>query len=349
MRIGMQLNYRQGFVESIGELREFEREGLGVIFVSELYSFDAVSQLGYIAAKTDKIEIASGILPIYSRTPTLTAMTAAGLDYVSGGRFTLGIGVSGPQVIEGFHGVPHNAPLGRTREVIEICRKVWKRESLAYEGRHYTVPLPAGKGTGLGKSLKLLNHPVRDRIPIMLAATGPRNVELAAEIADAWEPIFFHPHKADSVFGDALRRGKKSRSPELGEMGICVEVTAAVGDDVEAAMVTARERLALYVGGMGAKGKNYYNDLACQYGYEKEAELVQDLFLAGRKREAAAAIPDELVRAVSLIGTVGEVKDQLEAFARAGVTTLLISPAGLADSSKENRLDLVRTLVAMAK
>src|SRR6202453_3461821 len=186
MRVGMMLNYSGGFSETVTELSDFEQAGLQIVFVPEAYSFDAVSQLGFIAARTSTLEIASGILPIYSRTPALTAMTAAGLDFVSGGRFTLGLGTSGPQVIEGWHGVPYDAPIGRSRELIEICRSVWRRERLEYHGRYY--PLPYEGGTGLGKPLKLINHPVRERIPIVIAALGPRNVSLAAELAEGWEP-----------------------------------------------------------------------------------------------------------------------------------------------------------------
>src|SRR3984885_8066589 len=186
MRVGMMLNYSGGFTETVSELADFERAGLQIVFVPEAYSFDAVSQLGFIAPRPGGLEIAPGILPIYSRTPALTAMTAAGLDYVSGGRFTLGLGSSGPQVIEGWHGGPYDAPIGRTRELIEICRAVWRRERLDYQGKHYQLPLPAGQGTGLGKPLKLINHPVRDPIPIGIAALGPKNVELAAELAEGW-------------------------------------------------------------------------------------------------------------------------------------------------------------------
>ena len=193
MRIGMALSYSGGFKETVEELADYEKAGLDIVYIAEAYSFDAVSQMGYIAAKTERLEIASGILNIYSRTPTAMAQTAAGLDYVSDGRFTLGIGASGPQVIEGFHGVPYTAPLGRTREVIEICRKVWRRERLQYDGKHYTLPLPADQGTGLGKPLKLINHPVRADIPILVAAIGPKNVEQTAEIANGWEPIFYMP------------------------------------------------------------------------------------------------------------------------------------------------------------
>ena len=211
MRVGMMLNYSGGFTETVSELGDFEKAGLQVVFVPEAYSFDAVSQLGFIAARTSTVEIASGILPIYSRTPALTAMTAAGLDFVSGGRFTLGLGTSGPQVIEGWHGVPYDAPVGRTRELIEICRMVWRRERLDYHGRHYTLPLPAGQGTGLGKPLKLINHPVRERIPIVVAALGPKNVALAAELAEGWQPIFYFPEKAGLTWDAALAEGKAKR------------------------------------------------------------------------------------------------------------------------------------------
>ncbi|SDN41893.1 LLM class F420-dependent oxidoreductase [Actinacidiphila guanduensis] len=348
MRIGMQLEHRRGFLEAVAELRDLERAGLGTVSVAELYSFDAVSQLGYLAAVTDHLEIASGILPIYSRTPALTAMTAAGLDYVSGGRFTLGLGVSGPQVIEGFHGVPYDAPLARTREVVEICRAVWRRETLAYEGRHYRLPLGPGEGTGLGKPLKLLNRPVRERIPVMIAAIGPRNTALAAEIAEVWEPAFFHPERAEEVFGAALAQGLARRAPELGALRVHVDAPAAIGEDVADALDQARLRLAHYIGGMGARGRNFYFDLACRYGHTEQAERIQDLYLDGRRREAAAAVPEALVRGVSLIGTCAEVADRVAAFAAAGVTTLSLSPMGRATSTPEARVRLVEQIAAMA-
>ena len=222
MRVGMMLSYAGGFTETVSELGDFERAGLEIVFVPEAYSFDAVSQLGFIAARTTTMEIASGILPIYSRTPALTAMTAAGLDFVSGGRFTLGLGTSGPQVIEGWHGVPYDAPVGRTRELIEICRMVWRRERLDYHGRHYTLPLPAGQGTGLGKPLKLINHPVRERIPIVVAALGPKNVAMAAELAEGWEPIFYLPEKAHDVWGTALAEGTAKRAEDLPPLDVVV-------------------------------------------------------------------------------------------------------------------------------
>src|ERR671927_1186228 len=306
MRIGIQASYSGGFQET----------------VAEVYTFDAISQLGYLAAVTERVELLSGILPIYSRTPALTAMTAAGLDFVSGGRFTLGLGASGPQVIEGWHGVPYDAPLQRTREIVEICRQVWRRERLVHEGTKYAIPLPPEQGTGLGKPLKLINTPVRDRIPVMLAALGPKNVEMAAEIAEAWEPIFFMPERAGTVWGDSLAAGKAKRDPALGDLQIVVGVSVAIGDDVDPALEQVRPQLALYIGGMGARGKNFYNDLARRYGYEDEARTIQDLYLDGRKDEAAAAVPEELARAVSLVGPESYVAERVAAFREAGVTTL---------------------------
>src|SRR5918997_7148680 len=304
MRIGIQASYSGGFQDTAAEIRDLESAGLDVAICSEVYTFDAVSQLGYLAAVTERVELMSAILPIYSRTPALTAMTAAGLDFVSGGRFTLGLGASGPQVIEGWHGVPYDAPLQRTREVVAICRQVWRRERLVHEGPKYPVPLPAEQGTGLGKPLKLINTPVRDRIPVMLAALGPKNVELAAEIAEAWEPIFFMPERAGSVWGDALAAGKAKRDPALGELQVVNGVSVAIGDDVDHLLDLVRPQLALYIGGMGARGRNFYNDLARRYGYEDEARTIQDLYLDGKKDEAAAVVPQELVRSVSLVGPV---------------------------------------------
>ena len=341
MRLGLQLDYSGGFREAVAEIRDLEAAGLDTVFVPEAYSFDAVSQLGYLAAVTERVELASCILPIYSRTPALTAMTAAGLDFVSGGRFTLGLGASGPQVIEGWHGVPYDAPLQRTREVIEICRQVWRREKLQHDGARYTVPLPADRGTGLGKPLKLINTPVRDRIPVLLAAIGPKNVELAAEVADVWQPVFFHPEKAAGVWGASLAAGAAVRDPALGPLQTAVSVTVAVGDDVEELRHRARPAMALYIGGMGARGKNFYNELAVRYGYEAEAAEVQDLYLSGKKVEAEAAVPDELVRAVTVVGTEGQVADRIAAFAEAGVTTLSLS---FASGGREERLRTVETL-----
>jgi F420-dependent oxidoreductase-like protein len=345
MRIGIQASYSGGFQETAAEIRDLEAAGLDVAMVAEVYTFDAVSQLGYLAAVTERVELMSSIFPIYSRTPALTAMTAAGLDFVSGGRFTLGLGASGPQVVEGWHGVPYDAPLQRTREVVEICRQVWRRERLVHAGPKYTVPLPPDRGTGLGKPLKLINQPVRERIPVLLAALGPKNVELAAEIAEAWEPIWFYPEKAAEVWGASLQAGRAKRDPALGDLQVLVGVPVAIGEDVDALHDVVRPALALYVGGMGARGKNFYNDLAVRYGYEAEAKAVQDLYLDGQKDEAAAALPDELVRAVSLIGPEGYVAERIAAFAEAGVSTLALQP--LSDD-REGRLRTVETMRRLA-
>jgi F420-dependent oxidoreductase-like protein len=342
MRVGMMLSYAGGFTETVEELTDFERAGLEIVFVPEAYSFDAVSQLGFIAARTSTLEIASGILPIYSRTPALTAMTAAGLDFVSGGRFTLGIGTSGPQVIEGWHGVPYDAPVGRTRELIEICRLVWRRERLEYHGKHYTLPLEAG--TGLGKSLKLINHPVRTSIPIVVAALGPKNVALAAELADGWQPIFYFPEKAAAAWGDPLAEGKAKRPADLGPLDVIAAAPLAIGDDVTHLRELARPVFALYIGGMGARGRNFYYDLACRFGYEHEAKRIQDAYLDGRKDEAAAAVPAELLEKTALIGPRGYVAERLEAFRACGVSTLNVTPLAATHAARVADIEQVRAL-----
>jgi len=341
MRIGLGINYAGGFKEVAAEVADLERAGLDIVFVPEAYSYDAVSALGYLAASTDRVELASGILQLYTRTPTLTAMTAAGLDYVSDGRFTLGLGASGPQVIEGFHGVRYDAPIARTREVIEICRAVWRREKLQYQGEHYEIPLPADRGTGLGKPLKLINKPVRERIPILIAALGPKNVELAAELAEGWQPIFFLPEKAQDVWGAALAAGQSKRDPVLGDLEVFAGPTLAIGENVEPLREIVKPHLALYIGGMGAKGKNFYHTLATRYGYGPQADRIQELYLAGDKEAAAKAVPDELVRDVSLIGTPGFVKERIAAFREAGVTTLNVTPVA---ATANERVKLIETL-----
>ena len=329
MKLSMQMPYAGGFEQSVQQVIALEKAGLDIVYVAEAYSFDAVSAMGYIAAKTSTVEIASGILPIYTRTPSLMAMTAAGLDFVSNGRFILGIGASGPQVIEGFHGVPYDAPLGRTREIIDICRKMWKREEkLTHDGKYYTLPLPAGQGTGLGKPLKLINHPVRADIPVHIASLGPKNLELTAELANGWLPIFYWPERAADVFGPSLEAGFAKRDPELGPMDVVAGGMVAIGDDVKGILDFARPLVALYVGGMGAKGRNFYNALMRRYGYEAEAEQIQDLYLAGHKKDAEALVPTEFLDAINLVGPEGYVRERLEAFQAAGVTVLNVTPVG---------------------
>lgn len=342
----MSLNYAGGFAETVVELADYERAGLDIVFVPEAYSYDAVSQLGYVAAKTERLQIASGIMQLYSRTPTLTAMTAAGLDYVSNGRFNLGLGVSGPQVIEGWHGVPYDAPIGRTRETIEICRAVWRRERLVYNGRYYQIPLPPDRGTGLGKPLKLINHPVRERIPIILAAVGPKNTEMAAEMAEGWQPIFYFPEKAADVWGASLAAGKARRDPSLPALDVIAQATLAIGDDVADLVEFGRPMLALYVGGMGARGQNFYTRLAAQYGYPDEAAAIQDAYLAGRKDEAAALVPRSLLEGISLIGTRSHVAERVAALRESGVTTLNVQPIAATHAERVALIEQIRQIAA---
>ena len=331
MKLGMSIEYARDPLGQLAKAPDYERAGIDMIWVAEAYGLDAVSVMGYLASITERVEIASGILPVYTRTPSLLAQTAVGLDTLSDGRFILGLGASGPQVIEGWHGVPYKKPLQTTREVIEICRKIWAREEpMTYSGERFTLPLPPEEGTGLGKPLKIINHPKRAHIPILLASLGPKNVELTAELADEWLPVFFLPERAHDVWGDDLARGNAKRDPALGTMGIVAGGMVAIGSEAEVGHYRdlGRPMAALYIGGMGAKGRNFYNDLVRRYGWEEEAERIQDLYLEGHKEEAMAAIPDELLTATSLIGDAGFVRERVEAYREAGVTTLNISPVG---------------------
>jgi len=329
MKISTQLNYAGDVKAAAEQLAGYEKAGLDMIWVAEAYGYDGVSLMGYLAAITDTVTIASGILPIYTRTPTLTAMTAAGLDTLTDGRFVLGLGASGPQVIEGFHGVPYDAPLGRTREIVEICRKVWAREApLEHDGKYYAMPLPEGQGTGLGKALKIINHPRRADIPVYIASLGPKNVALTAEIAHGWLPLFYLPERAHEVWGDDLAAGQAKRSADLPPLDVVAGGMLAIGEGTESIRDFARPMVALYVGGMGAKGRNFYNALVSRYGFEKEAAEIQELYLAGNKREAAAKVPDELLEATSLCGPEGYVKERLAAFEESGVTNLMVTPIG---------------------
>ena len=328
MKFGMQIDYAGGFAESAAKVAEYEKAGLDIAWVAEAYGFDAPTFMGYLAAKTESITIGAGILPIYTRTPTLMAMTAASMDTLTNGRFILGLGASGPQVIEGFHGVKYDAPLGRTREIIDICRIVWKRERVTYDGKYYQLPLPAGEGTGLGKPLKMIAKPIREDIPVWIASLGPKNVELTAEIANGWLPIFYMPERTNDVWGADLAAGMAKRNPSLGPLEICAGGLVAIGDDKSDIAELARPMVALYVGGMGAKGRNFYNDLMCRYGYEEEAEKIQDLYLEGKKDEAAALVPSEFLKLTNLCGPEGFVRERIEAYAAAGVNVLNIIPVG---------------------
>ena len=325
MRLSMPLTYSGNPKEAVEQVVALEKAGLDTVWVAEAYGFDSPTLMGYLAAKTETIEIGSAILNIYSRTPALIAQTAAGLDHVSDGRAVLGIGASGPQVIEGWHGVPYSKPLGRTREIVDIVRRAMRREVLTNDGI-ITLPVPPEQGTGLGKPLKMLTHPVRDRVPIYIAALGQKSVQSTAEIADGWLPFLYVPEKADLVWGDALAAGTAKRDPSLAPLEISAGGMIAVGDDVKGLLDFARPTVALYVGGMGARGKNFDNDLACQYGFEAEAKKIQDLYLDGHKKEAEAAVPVELLELGNLVGPESYVKERIQAFREAGVTSLQVIP-----------------------
>jgi F420-dependent oxidoreductase-like protein len=347
MRLGVVVDYSDDFAAAVDLVREGERIGVELVSVAEAYSFDAVSRLGYLAAVTERVALASAILPVFSRTPTMIGMTAAGLDDVSGGRFELGIGASGAQVVEGFHGVPFTAPLTRVRETVEVCRMLWRREAVEIQGRQVRIPLPADEGTGLGKPLRLVNKPRRARIPIAVAALTPRAVAQAAEIAEGWIPIFFHPERAGQAWGEALAVGRTVREPWLGALDVQVTVPLLVGDGpaVDAAFAAYRDRLALYLGGMGARGANFYADLAARYGFAEEAAVVQDRYLAGDRAAAAAAVPDDLVRGTSLIGDEQVVRGRLRALAAAGVTTLSVQAFGATPGARLEQIEAVRGLL----
>src|SRR6478736_244863 len=300
MKLSMPLMYDGNPRQAADQIVGLEKAGLDLVWVAEAYGFDSPTLMGYLAAKTETIEIGAGILNVFSRTPGALLQTAAGLDNVSGGRAVIGLGASGPQVIEGFHGLPYDKPLGRTREVIEIIRMGLRREPLVHDGI-ITLPLPADQGLGLGKPLKILTKVERDNVPIWVAALGDGNVAMTAEVADGWLPHLFHPEKAHSVWGDALAKGAAKRSADLGPL----EISA---------------------GGMVAIGKDFYNDLACQYGYEAEAKQIQDLYLDGKKKEAEALVPTEWLEAGNLVGPASYVQERMDAFREAGVTNLQISP-----------------------
>ena len=330
MKISTTLGFDGDPVRYARKARDLEAAGVDLVWSGEIYGFDLVSSLAYLAGQTTSLELMTGILPIYSRTPALIAQTAATIDALSGGRFHLGLGSSGPQVIEGWHGVAFDRPLLRTREVIEICRKVWRREPLTFDGRAYQLPLPAEQGTGLGKPLKLMSTPVRQDIPVWIAAIGPKNVELAAEVAYGWQPIHFIPDRFRQVWGDALAAGAAKRSPDLGPLQIMAGGTVALGDGpaVREAREATRANVGFYVGGMGAREKNFYNELFQRYGWVDEAKEIQDLFLSGRREEAIAKVPDEYVDLATLAGDPGHVRDRIAAYKDIGATYLNINVVG---------------------
>ncbi len=345
MKISMAMGYAGNFERSIEEVQELEKAGLDTVWVAEAYGFDAVSLMGYLAAKTERVQIASGILPIYTRTPTLLAMTAAGIDMLSGGRAMLGLGSSGPQVVEGWHGVPFDAPVPRMREIIDICRKVWKREVVNHQGKRYQIPLPPDRGTGLGKPLKTITKPVRNSIPIAIASLGMKSVAMTAELADAWLPVMFLPDQAGQRWGEALAKGRAKRSADLAPLDIYSGGLVAIGDGLEELRRYSRPGLALYIGGMGARNKNFYNETFASFGYEKEAKEIQDLYLSGKKKEAEAAIPQDFIDATTLVGSREFVKERLAAYREAGVTGLNVTLVGSSTAEKAKTLEALRSLL----
>ena len=304
--------------ELIALAQEAERLGYDSAWTAEAWGTDAVTVLAWLGATTTTIGLGTGIMQMPARTPAMTAMTAATLDLMSGGRVLLGLGTSGPQVVEGWHGGPFGKPLGRTREYVEIVRAAIRRELLQHQGEHYEIPYRGEDATGLGLPLKLMLRPLRTEIPVYLAAIGPRNVALAAEIADGWLPVWVSPEKLAGVFAEPLA----AAGPAFDVAAFAVPV--AISDDLQAARDFVKPHLALYVGGMGAKGQNYYTTLVARYGYEREANEIQELYLGGKKMEAIAAVPDALVDEVALVGGRDRIADRLEAWKESPVTTLLI-------------------------
>jgi len=326
MRLGLSLGYwgaRPG--DALPLVQEAERLGYDSVWTAEAYGSDGLTPLAWIGALTSRIKLGTGILQMPARTPANTAMTAATLDLLSGGRVLLGLGVSGPQVVEGWHGVPYGKPLTRTREYVSILRTIWERkEPLDFQGEEYHIPIQGG--TGLGKPLKITIHPLRPRIPIYLAAIGPKNIALAGEIADGWLPIFFAPERESAYLAPLDTGLAKRESPVSPEQpfDIAPSVNVVLGDDVAACRDLLKPMLALYIGGMGARDKNFYNDLASRYGYEAAAREIQDLYLDGKKKAAAAAVPDALVDEVALCGPKERIAERLEPWKQSRATTLIL-------------------------
>jgi len=329
MRLGLNLGYWGAGqdADNLALAVEADRLGYAVCWAAEAYGSDAVTVLAWVAAQTRRIDVGSAVLQIPARTPAMTAMTAATLDALSGGRFRLGLGVSGPQVSEGWHGVRFDHPLQRTREYVEIVRRALRRETVAYDGQHFTLPLPDGPG----KALKLTVHPVRAQIPLYLAAVGPKNLALTGEIADGWLAIFFSPEHAplslDPIRTAREAAGRAQAGDPLGGFDVVASVPVCPGPDVATAADPLRPYAALYVGGMGSREQNFYNALARRMGFDEAAQRIQDLYLDRRPREAAAAVPVEFIDATSLIGPPERIRDRLAAYAEAGVTTLSVMPA----------------------
>jgi F420-dependent oxidoreductase-like protein len=339
MRLGLNIGFVFGggdHLDHLKAVREAEALGYSVTWAAEAYGSDVVSVLSWLAAQTETIELGAAIFQIPARTPAMTAMTAATLDTLSGGRFRLGLGVSGPQVSEGWHGVRFDKPLGRTREYVEIVDAALRRKTVRYDGSHFTLPLPDGPG----KPLKLSIHPVREHVPIYLAAVGPKNLELTGEVADGWLGIFNEPaFLAEQL--EQIRTGRERVGKDLAGFDVAASAPVSVGDDIAACAEPVRGYAALYIGGMGSREKNFYNDLAVRMGYPEQARRVQDLYLDKQYREAMAAVPLEFIDRVSLLGPKERIAEKLAAYAEAGVTTLSITPF---DSTVDARIATLRTV-----
>ena len=321
VRLGFSIGYAPpgtNPTELIALAQEAERLGFDSAWAAEAWGTDAVTVLAWLGATTSRIGLGSCVMQIAARSPAATAMTAATLDLMSGGRFRLGLGVSGPQVVEGWHGEPWTRPLTRTREYVDVVRAAVRRERLVYDGERYQIPFRGPGATGLGKPLKLMLRPVRSEIPIYLAAIRPRAVELAVEIADGWLPFFFVPERARHVFGAVLERAPA-------DFDVAPTAPLVMTDDVPTGLEALKPFYALYVGGMGAHHTNFYNDLMARYGYEEEARRIQELYLAGRHRDAAAAVPDRFVDEAALVGPKARLAARLDEWREAGVTTLICS------------------------
>lgn len=326
MKLGLMLGYAAGKIELPVELvQEADRLGVDSVWTAEAYGSDAVSPLAWLGALTKRIKLGTAIMQMPGRTPANTAMTAMTLNQLSGGRFRLGLGMSGPQVVEGWHGVAYGRPLARTREYVSIVRQIFRRERpLVFEGNSYQIPYQGPDATGLGKPLKSTLHAQPD-IPIYLAAIGPKNVELAAEIADGWLPIFFSPEKYDTVYKPQVEAGLAKAGKSITDFDIAPTVSVVMEDNLEVAYNMLRPMLALYVGGMGAKGRNFYNDLAVRYGFEQEAAEIQDLYLAGDRGGAMAKVPAALIDEVALVGPKERIRERLQLWRNSPVTTLNIT------------------------
>ncbi|MEH0974956.1 LLM class F420-dependent oxidoreductase [Micromonospora sp. CPCC 205546] len=323
MRLGLSLGYQTAWstpADHLAFAQEADRLGYSVVWAAEAYGSDSPSMLAWMAGQTERIDLGSAVMQIPARTPAMTAMTAATIDALSGGRFRLGLGVSGPQVSEGWHGVRFGKPLARTREFVDIVKLAVARKSVAYDGEFYTLPLPDGPG----KALKLGFHPPREHIPIYLAAVGPKNLELAGEIADGWLAVFYAPEFADEQLA-SVRAGRAKVGKELAGFDVVPSVPVVVGDDIATCAELVRWYAALYVGGMGSRQQNFYNQLATRMGYGDAAREVQDLYLAKRQRDAAAAVPMEFIDRTSLLGPKERIAERMREYAAAGVTTLSVS------------------------